>query len=131
MRGGVLLQQALRLIAGGLAQALLAHGGGFGSCAAGRPIGGADTDGMAVGGSQVLLDALDVFAADADLPGFGHGEGDQVLLRVVAEAGGVLGTHLGSTDFGGDGGNDVRPGVGIGQGQGSRAGVFRGFGSGR
>ena len=125
-----MLQQALRLIAGGLAQALLAHGGGFGSCAVGRPIGGADADGMAVSGGQVLLDALDVFTADADLPGFGHGEGKQVLLLVVAEAGGVLGTHLGSTDFGRDGGDDVRPGIGIGQRQGCRAGVFRGCGSG-
>ena len=85
---------------------------------------------MAVGGSQVLLDALDVFAADADLPGFGHGEGEQVLLRVVAEAGGVLGAHLGGTNFWGYGGDDLRPGIGIGQGQGCGAGVFRGFGSG-
>ena len=118
------------MIAGGLAQALSAHGGGFGGFAAGRPIDGADADGMTVGGSQVLLDALDVFAADADLPGFGHSEGEQVLLRVVAEAGGVLGAHLGGTDFWGDGGDDVRPGVGIGQGQGSRIGVFQGCGSG-
>ena len=78
----------------------------------------------------MLLDALDVFAADADLPGFGHGEGEQVLLRVVAEAGGVLDAHLGGTDFGGDGGDDVRPGVGIGHGQGCGVGVFRGFSSG-
>ena len=84
---------------------------------------------MAVGGGQVLLDALDVFAADADLPGFGHGEGEQVLLRVVAEAGGVLGAHLGGTDFGGDGGDDLRPGIGIGQGQGCGVSAFWGFSS--